>query len=128
MCRYTQRRLRRTGLISRLVRGSVFALPYPSSTFDTVVSTFAFSGFPNGIRAMSELARVIVPGGNLVLVDIGLPGDKNRLGISLARLWERMGDFLYDQPLFMREAGLEVTYFEEFGPGDHIRVIVGQKR
>ena len=127
MCRFTQRRLHRAGLNSQIVRGSVFTLPYPGNLFDTVVSTFAFSGFPEGERAMGEMARVTAAGGCVVLVDMGLPRDRNRVGMFLARLWQYLGDFLYDQPLLMQEAGLEVTVFEEFGPGDHIRAIVGQK-
>ncbi len=128
MCRYTRQRLRRAGLPARLIRGSVFELPYPTNALDTVVSTFAFSGFPNGPAAMQEMARVIAPGGRLVLVDIGLPGSGSRVGVFLARLWERMGDFLYDQPALMQEAGLSVVTCEEFGVGDHIRAVVGKKQ
>lgn len=127
MCQYTQGRLRRTELCSRIVRGSAFALPYAGGTFDTVVSTFAFSGLPEGAMAMAEMGRVTAAGGRVALVDIGLPRDGNRLGIALARLWERMGDFLYDQPAMMQAAGLEVAAFEEFGPGKHIRAVVGVK-
>lgn len=127
MCRFTQRRLHRAGLPSHLVRGSVFTLPYPNNTFDTVVSTFALSGLPDGALALSEMARVTAVGGSVVLVDIGLPQAGNRLGIFWARLWERLGDFLYDQPQLMQTAGLTVTVFEEFGPGNHIRAVVGQK-
>ncbi len=127
MCRFTQRRLRRAELPSRITRGSAFALPYPSDTFDTVVSTFAFSGLPDGAEAVRETARVLGPGGRFVLVDIGLPGDGNWLGTALARTWERMGDFLYDQPAQMEAAGLSVRVFEAFGPGKHIRAIVGEK-
>jgi ubiquinone/menaquinone biosynthesis C-methylase UbiE len=127
MCRFTQRRLHRLGLVSRLVRGSVFALPYPANTFDTVVSTFAFSGFPDGSKALAEMARVTSTGGRVVLIDIGLPANHNPLGVILARLWQSMGDFLYDLPQMMRAAGLELSVFEEYGPGDHIRAVVGQK-
>lgn len=127
MCRFTRQRLSREGLSSHIAQGSVFALPYPDNTFDTLVSTFAFSGFPQGELAMREIGRVTVAGGRIVLVDIGLPANNNRLGNFFARLWERMGDTLYDQPLLMREAGLEVVVCEEFGPGDHIRAVVGQK-
>jgi ubiquinone/menaquinone biosynthesis C-methylase UbiE len=126
MCRFTQRRLRRAGLDSRITRGSVYTLPYPTGAFDAVVSTFAFSGFPDGADAMREMARVTSPGGRVVLIDIGLPGDGNRLGRFLAHLWERMGDFLYDQPAVMQEAGLQVAVYEEFGPGSHIRAVVGE--
>ncbi len=128
MCRFTRQRLRRAGLPSRIVRGSVFTLPFAAETFDTLVSTFAFSGFPDGQAAMRELARVTKGGGRVVLVDIGLPLDGNRVGSFWAHLWERAGDFLYDQPTLMQVAGLEVVTFEEFGPGQHIQAIVGEKK
>ncbi len=128
MCRHTRRRLQRAGLPVRLTRGSIFALPHPANVFDTVISTFTFSGVPNGPAAMREMARVTAVGGRVVLVDIGLPGDGNRMGTFWARLWERLGDFLYDQPALMADAGLEVTTFQEFGPGRHIRAVVGEKR
>ncbi len=127
MCRFTQRRLQQAGLTAQIVRGSVFELPYPTASFDSLVSTFAFSGLPNGDVAMKEMARVLLPGGRLVLVDIGLPSRGQRLGIWLAKLWERMGDFLYDQADMMERAGLKILSFEEFGPGEHIRAVVGIK-
>jgi ubiquinone/menaquinone biosynthesis C-methylase UbiE len=127
MCRFTDRRLRQAGLSPHIVRGSVFALPCPDSAFDTVVSTFAFSGFRDGPDAMREMARAAAPGGRVVLVDIGLPSDGNRAGVFWARLWERMGDFLYDMPTLMEDNGLVVTICREFGPGRHIRAVVGEK-
>jgi ubiquinone/menaquinone biosynthesis C-methylase UbiE len=127
MCRFTQRRLRRAGLASQIVRGSVFDLPYPSGAFDTVISTFAISGVANGAAAISEMARVTAVNGSVVLVDIGRPKDGNRLGTFWAELWERLGDFLYDQPQMMKAVGLDVATFTEFGPGKHIRAIVGRK-
>ena len=127
MCRFTSRRLQAQNLPRRLVQGSVFELPYASNQFDCVVSTFAFSGFPDAQQAMQEMVRVTAPGGRVVLVDIFLPEDNNRLGVFLARLWERMGDFLYDQPAIMRDCQLEVVTSEIFGPGKHIRAVVGQK-
>lgn len=127
MCRFTRRRLRRAGLTSRVMQGSAFALPYAAGAFDAVVSTFALSGLPDGAAALREMARVTGVGGRVVLVDIGLPGDGNRAGTFWARLWERLGDFLYDQPALMRQAGLEVVTFDEFGPGRHIRAVVGER-
>ncbi len=126
MCRFTQRRLLNQGLPNRIAQANVFALPFPANSFDVVVSTFAFSGFPDGDRALREMARVTAPGGRVVLIDIGLPPDGNRLGTVLARLWERLGDFLYDQPAMMAACGLTAVTCEAYGPGKHIRAVVGE--
>jgi len=127
MCHFTQERLLRANLPSRLVRGDALRLPFADNTFDSVISTFAVSGIPNGNCVLQEMARVTATNGRIVLVDIGLPSNGNRLGTSLARLWERMGDFLYDLPQMITAVGLTLTAFEEFGPGNHIRAVVGQK-
>lgn len=127
MCRFTQRRLHRAGLTSQLVQGSVYNLPYPGGAFDIVVSTFTISGLPDGRRVLQEMARVTARGGSILLIDIGLPADGNWWGVWLAHLWERMGDCLYDLPEFMELAGLIVTVFEEYGPGNHIHLIAGVK-
>lgn len=127
MCRYTSRRLRRAGLPSRIVRGDATQLPFSPFSFDCVVSTFALSGMPNGRSVLAEMARVTTVGGRVVLVDISLPQDGNRLGTSLARLWESMGDSLYDFPALMRASGLTLSHCVEYGPGKHIQVIVARK-
>jgi len=127
MCRFTQRRLRRSGLRHRIVQGNMFQLPFPAASFDTIVSTFALSGVVHGLTALCEMSRVSKRGGRIVIVDIGLPIDRNRMGVFWSRLWENMGDCLYDQPALMKAAGLEVVEFEEFGPGRHIRAAVGRK-
>mmetsp|Transcript_1840 Transcript_1840/g.2278 ORF Transcript_1840/g.2278 Transcript_1840/m.2278 type:complete len:143 (+) Transcript_1840:1-429(+) len=138
MCRFTRRRLEKAGLMKknqdgtmctiRIVRGSVYDMPYSDRSFDTVVSTFSFSGFKDGAQAMMEMTRVLAPGGRLVIVDIGLPLDHNLFGTFWARLWEWFGDFLYDIPNMMETKGqLQVTTFREFGPGRHIRIVVGEK-
>lgn len=127
MCRFTRQRMQREGLECTIVRGSVHDMPYQDNTFDTIASTFSFSGFQDGKEAMKEMIRVLAHGGRVVIVDIGLPLDHNRVGTFWARLWEWCGDFLYDIPKLMKDNGLIVSTFEEFGPGKHIRVVVGEK-
>ena len=42
-------------------------LQFPESTFDTVVSLFALLHFPDPLKALKEIYRVIKPGGTLVV-------------------------------------------------------------
>ena len=127
MCRVASRRAEKQGVAASIVRGDALTLPFAPESFDVVVSTFAHSGLREGETVLREMARVTAPGGRVVLVDIGLPTDSNRMGRFWAHLWQRMGDFLYDQPAMMEQVGLQVTTFTEFGPGKHIRAVVGEK-
>lgn len=126
MCRFAQRRLRRAGLVPRLVCGDARHLPFVSGSFDSTASTFALSGIPEVELVLLEQRRVISTGGRVVLVDIGVPSDGNLLGTTLARLWSRIGDYMHDQPSLLRAVGLESVECREYGPGRHIRVVVGQ--
>ena len=84
-----------------LRQGNVESLPYKSSTFDTVINTMAFTGYPDAHKAMSELHRVLKPGGTLVMVDIAYPQDGNWLGVQLTKFWMAFGDLVRDmKPLF----------------------------
>jgi ubiquinone/menaquinone biosynthesis C-methylase UbiE len=47
--------------------GNAESLPYPDATFDKVVSVCALEHFGDPQRAVSEMARVLKPGGTLVL-------------------------------------------------------------
>lgn len=127
MCRFAQQRLMREGLAAGITQGDALRLPFPPGAFDAVVSTFAVSGIPDGAGAIAEMARVTAPAGRVVIVDIGLPADSNPAGAFWARLWERMGDTLHDLPALMEGAGLRVTACDAYGPGKHIRAVVGQR-
>jgi ubiquinone/menaquinone biosynthesis C-methylase UbiE len=98
-------------------------LPYADESFDSIVSTFALAGIPDAEKAIGEMARVLRVGGRVVLLDIALPNDGNCFGQFWARLWENMGDYLYNQVDLVQKADLSVISFEEFGSGKHIRVI-----
>lgn len=127
MLRQTQKRLRRADLIPRLVNGDAIRLPFVGACFDGILLTFVFSAIPDGATATGELARVLRPGGVIVLVDACEPGDGNRIGLWLARQWERFGDSMRDEAALMRAAGLDVIACQEFGPFHSMRVTAGQK-
>ncbi|MBI5677389.1 MAG: class I SAM-dependent methyltransferase, partial [Planctomycetes bacterium] len=50
-------------------------LPFPSQTFDTVVSTFTLCSIKNIHRALSEIARILKPNGRFCFAEHGLSTD-----------------------------------------------------
>ena len=50
--------------------GAAERLPYPDSSFDLVVSTTSFDHWSDQQAGLRECARVLVPGGRLMLVDL----------------------------------------------------------
>ena len=81
---------------AKLSKANVEELPFPDNTFDTVINTMAFTGYPNGEKAMSELKRVLKKDGTLLLVDFDYPKDRNLMGYLIVRLWEKLGDIIKD--------------------------------
>lgn len=88
--------LRRAGLSAPLQQGSVETLPYQAESFDSVVNTMAFSGYPDGIKAMTEMHRVLKKGGRLILIDVNYPLDRNWCGTSLTNVSKLAGDLIRD--------------------------------
>ena len=63
---------RRAGALGReanLLAGDVQDLSFPDASFDTVVATLAFCTIPDDRRAVAEAARVLRPGGRLLLLE-----------------------------------------------------------
>jgi ubiquinone/menaquinone biosynthesis C-methylase UbiE len=63
------RRAGALGLDADLRTGDAQALPFPDGRFDTVLCTFSLCAIPDARRALAEMARVLRPGGLLLLAD-----------------------------------------------------------
>jgi ubiquinone/menaquinone biosynthesis C-methylase UbiE len=57
------------------VRADVAALPFADSTFDGVVSRYSAHHWPHLAAALAEAARVVRPGGRIVVIDTVAPDD-----------------------------------------------------
>lgn len=53
--------------------GDAVTLPWPDSSFGEVMCTFTLHHLPHPDRALTEMARVLKPGGHLLLADLILP-------------------------------------------------------
>ncbi len=82
------------GVPTRLVRGPAERLPFAEGTFDTAVSTLVLCTVSDPARAVSELVRVLKPGGRLFFCEhVGAePGWRRSLQRRSARPWAAFAD------------------------------------
>ena len=64
-----QRRAAALSARAQLCLGDVQALDFPDDAFDSVVATFVFCSVPNPVLGLTELGRVVRPGGQIVLLE-----------------------------------------------------------
>ena len=64
-----------------LIRGNALELPFADASFDRVMSICAIEHFDDGARALDEMARVLAPGGELVM---------SADALTLAEQWPRL--------------------------------------
>ncbi len=122
-----QRNLAQAAMTAHLLRGTVEALPYRDAAFDTVVNTMAFTAYPNAMKALSEMVRVLRPGGRLIMIDVNYPANGNRLGTMLTRGWKAAGDLIRDMEPLFRQLSLDYTD-QEIGGYGSIHLYVASKR
>lgn len=97
---------RRRQLPAHFEVGSVTALPFPDASFDAAIIIEVLEHVPDLDAALTELGRVLRPGGSLLVVD------KNRFGlhpewpypVALYKWWqERQGRWMYPADAPVRE-------------------------
>jgi ubiquinone/menaquinone biosynthesis C-methylase UbiE len=79
---------------ARLVTAPAEALPFPDDTFDTAVATLVLCTVPDPVAAISELARVLKPGGRLLFIEHVRAADPGtaRWQDRLEKPWRFMAD------------------------------------
>jgi ubiquinone/menaquinone biosynthesis C-methylase UbiE len=127
MLQIATRNLQRRGLTAQLQLANVEALPYPDETFDTVLNTMAFTGYPDATTAMGQLSRVLKADGELVMIDLNYPHDDNRAGRAFVALGQRFGDLVRNMGPVFHAAGLHASD-EEIGGFGSIHLYRASKR
>ena len=54
----------------RLIRGDALSLPFDDNTFDAAGIAFGIRNIPDRISALKEIMRVIVPGGQIIVLEM----------------------------------------------------------
>ena len=115
------------GIDAELQQANASALPFPDCSFDTIVNTMAFSGYPNGKQVMSEFRRVLVPGGLLLIVDFDYPENRNILGYTLTRMMEHAGDTIRDLSQLLQDSEFDHST-KEIGGFGSVHQFIARKR
>src|SRR5471032_182590 len=107
-------RIERAGLKNCSVRqGDIYDLALPTTSFDAVVIHQVLHFLDDGARAIREAARVLEPGGRLLVVDFA-PHDLEFLREEHAH--RRLGFAPETVTQWMTSAGLEVTMHRSLTP------------
>ena len=121
-----QEKLGQAGFSADIRQGNVEALPYENEYFDTIVNTMAFTAYPDGERAMSEMHRVLKKGGKIVMVDVDFPLDHNLMGMFITKAWIAGGDIVRNMEPLFSHFGFEYTE-EEIGGFGSVHLYLAKK-
>jgi ubiquinone/menaquinone biosynthesis C-methylase UbiE len=115
------RRRRQMGLDVDLLVGDAQEMPFPTDSFDAVVSALSTCTIPDYVAAFHEMQRVVRPGGRILLLEHG------RSGVGwIARRQDRHIDRVYARSACRnnRDVGAELA---EAGvvPDSHIKTHLG---
>src|SRR5713101_3860535 len=69
MLRYARERLKTARVPITLTQAPVEALPFADETFDSAVATLVFCSVTDPLAGLSEVRRVLKPGGTLLLIE-----------------------------------------------------------
>jgi len=121
MLSLARQRAEQLGRVVDLREADAHELPFPDASFDTVVCTYGLCAIPDDSRAVSEMKRVLRPGGLLLLVDHIAGGAWPTRAVQ--RLLEVVtvplqGEHFLRRPLHrVRAEGLNVEQCERFKLG-----------
>jgi ubiquinone/menaquinone biosynthesis C-methylase UbiE len=121
MLAIARHRAHELGRTVELQCGDAEALAFPDASFDTVVCTFSLCAIPDHEQALTEMVRVLRPGGLLLLADhVAAAHAALRAVQSIAELVSVPlgGEHFRRRPIeLVRSAGLRIEHHDRFAAG-----------
>jgi len=95
------------------VRGEAQNIPLEDRSIDTVVVTYTLCTIPEAVAALSDMRRVLKPGGQLLFCEHGLAPDESvrRWQHRVNPIWRRVGggcNLNRDIPSLLRSGGFRI--------------------
>ena len=101
------------------IAGDAETLPFENNTFNSVVATLIFCSIDNAEKALSEVYRVLKPGGKLYFIEHVLPEGKHCRHVvnSFNNTWKKIGKCNINRETFklIEVANFKVTNYERIG-------------
>lgn len=119
-------KIKREGLSSRidLVRADAMNLPFPSCSFDAAGIAFGIRNIPEKAKALCEMARVVVSGGQIMVLEMTMPEKKfisDMYNIYLNRMLPWVAALFSPNPDAYRYLGHSIMNFPK--PADFARLM-----
>ena len=116
--RLAQPRAKELGVPLEFVEGSAEDMPLPEATFDSVLMTYSLCTIPDAHAALSEIRRVLKPGGRLLFCEHGEAPDPSvaRWQARVNPMWSRiLGGCNLNRPIlsWIAEAGFSMQSFDQ---------------
>lgn len=110
------------------VQAAAESMPFPDASFDAVIVTDAFHHFRDQPGAVDEFARVVKPGGRVIIIDLDPTAWYMRLVVIGERLLGEPGAFFSPEGLceFMAAHGIAGECTQMNGPGyRYVGTVIG---
>lgn len=111
-----RRKVKEQGLEERvsLVEGDALSLPFPDGSFDVTAVAFGMRNMPDRRRALSEMARVTVPGGQVMILEMTFaptPAFRPLYGFYLSRVLPGLARLFMGNPATYHYLGDSIRHF-----------------
>jgi len=100
----------------RFIKGDALALPFKNNAFDVAAIAFGIRNIPDRLGALAEMGRVVVPGGQVLVLEMTFPRQNPFRGVYrfyLQKVLPRLGRVFSNHPAAYEYLGDSILNFPD---------------